>query len=226
MKLKKSLLFATLLASSALAENVLVQPVDEVALNTNSAQVAPVIDPDAIIKAEEEKVLSADPAKQMEREQRFKSALQLEKYKTELLKERQAQREIVAPTPKNIDAETAKKMGVDVADSNAIADKAEENTVATPDAPQNLGDTIQVTSVYGLSDHLFVVLQVNGYKYNVSKGETFGDGYTVKEINKYGVKLSKDGQEDRFYNVSAPTEVQAVAPVATPNVVYPAELPH
>ena len=225
MKLKKSLLFATLLASSALAENVLVQPVDEVALNTNSAQVAPVIDPDAIIKAEEEKVLSADPAKQMEREQRFKSALQLEKYKTELLKERQAQREIVAPTPKNIDAETAKKMGVDVADSNAIADKAEDNTVATPDAPQNLGDTIQVTSVYGLSDHLFV-LQVNGYKYNVSKGETFGDGYTVKEINKYGVKVSKEGQEDRFYNVSAPTEVQAVAPVATPNVVYPAELPH
>ena len=123
--------------------------------------------------------------------------------------------------------EKAKKEDKAEEDKQEKAQATQTNNVnAMPIQPMIIPDVVSALSVYGTNNNLFGEIKVNNNKYLVQKGQKFGDGYQVLDINRDGVRVVKDGVE-QFVNVSAaPVQFNNVIqePLNIPNVIVPNQL--
>lgn len=156
----------------------------------------------------------------LDRQAQAEALLNLERLKTQLLQERANQLAVVENENKLIAEREGLIKSANEEDAQNENGATNENEVVgqnlpfnqTPETPIVVADTINVLSVYGTENNLFAEIKVNNVKYQVKNGQKFGDGYVIKNINRDGVKLSRNGEEPQFINV-APPDTNNFAPV-------------
>lgn len=198
-------------------------------------------DADQVMNSLRKEISETDVDNTLDRNAQARSVLIKEQMITSILQERANQRNLIEAENKSIidrkveldkmkaDEEKAKKEDKAEEDKNKQeqAQATQMNNVnAMPIQPMIIPDIVSALSVYGTNNNLFGEIKVNNNKYLVQKGQKFGDGYQVLDINRDGVRVVKDGVE-QFVNVSAaPVQFNNVIqePLNIPNVIVPNQL--
>lgn len=211
----------------------MVQPQD-MALPVSEEAKAPEVvflKPDEVIRQVGIDIDRSKTETSLDEEAQGRAYLEKEKIKTAILQERATQRTIVESQNKLI-AESHKREKEIKETAIAEERKAEEQIIEQQAllAPPVIPDAVSVSSIYGLSNNRFAEIKVNTNKYQVQKGQSFGDGYKVLDIVIDGVKIKK-GDVEQFINVSpTPTMISAMPQQAMgeiepqPNIIKPYEL--
>lgn len=211
----------------------MVQPQD-MALPVSEEAKAPEVvflNPDEVIRQVGIDIDKSTTETSLDKEAQGRAYLEKEKIKTAILQERATQRTIVESQNKLI-AESHKREKEIKETAIAEERKAEEQIIEQQAmlAPPVIPDAVSVSSIYGLSNNRFAEIKVNTNKYQVQKGQSFGDGYKVLDIVIDGVKIKK-GDVEQFINVSPnPTMISAMPQQAMgefepqPNIIKPYEL--
>lgn len=196
-------------------------------------------DADQVMNSLKKEISETDVDNTLDRNAQARSVLLKEQMITSILQERANQRNLIEAENKSIidrkveldkikaEEEKAKKEDKAEEDKQEKAQATQTNNVnAMPIQPMIIPDVVSALSVYGTNNNLFGEIKVNNNKYLVQKGQKFGDGYQVLDINRDGVRVVKDGVE-QFVNVSAaPVQFNNVIqePLNIPNVIVPNQL--
>ena len=196
-------------------------------------------DADQVMNSLRKEISETDVDNTLDRNAQARSVLLKEQMITSILQERANQRNLIEAENKSIidrkveldkikaEEEKAKKEDKAEEDKQEKAQATQTNNVnAMPIQPMIIPDVVSALSVYGTNNNLFGEIKVNNNKYLVQKGQKFGDGYQVLDINRDGVRVVKDGVE-QFVNVSAaPVQFNNVIqePLNIPNVIVPNQL--
>lgn len=196
-------------------------------------------DAEQVMNSLRKEISETDVDNTLDRNAQARSVLLKEQMITSILQERANQRNLIEAENKSIidrkveldkikaEEEKAKKEDKAEEDKQEKAQATQTNNVnAMPIQPMIIPDVVSTLSVYGTNNNLFGEIKVNNNKYLVQKGQKFGDGYQVLDINRDGVRVVKDGVE-QFVNVSAaPVQFNNVIqePLNIPNVIVPNQL--
>lgn len=196
-------------------------------------------DAEQVMNSLRKEISESDVDNSLDRNAQARSILLKEQMITSILQERANQRNLIEAENKSIidrkveldkikaEEEKAKKEDKAEEDKQEKAQATQTNNVnAMPIQPMIIPDIVSALSVYGTNNNLFGEIKVNNNKYLVQKGQKFGDGYQVLDINRDGVRVVKDGVE-QFVNVSAaPVQFNNVIqePLNIPNVIVPNQL--
>ena len=196
-------------------------------------------DAEQVMNSLRKEISETDVDNTLDRNAQARSVLLKEQMITSILQERANQRNLIEAENKSIidrkveldkikaEEEKAKKEDKAEEDKQEKAQATQTNNVnAMPIQPMIIPDVVSALSVYGTNNNLFGEIKVNNNKYLVQKGQKFGDGYQVLDINRDGVRVVKDGVE-QFVNVSAaPVQFNNVIqePLNIPNVIVPNQL--
>lgn len=196
-------------------------------------------DVEQVMNSLRKEIGETDVDNSLDRNAQARSVLLKEQMITSILQERANQRNLIEAENKSIidrkveldkikaEEEKAKKEDKAEEDKQEKAQATQTNNVnAMPIQPMIIPDVVSALSVYGTNNNLFGEIKVNNNKYLVQKGQKFGDGYQVLDINRDGVRVVKDGVE-QFVNVSAaPVQFNNVIqePLNIPNVIVPNQL--
>lgn len=189
------------------------------------------LNPDEVIRQVGIDIDKSTTETSLDKEAQGRAYLEKERIKTAILQELATQRTIVESQNKLI-AESHKREK-EIKDKVIVEErKAEEQIIEQQAmlAPPVIPDAVSVSSIYGLSNNRFAEIKVNTNKYQVQKGQSFGDGYKVLDVVIDGVKIKK-GDVEQFINVSPnPTMIsvmpqQAMGEIGPqPNIIKPYEL--
>lgn len=196
-------------------------------------------DAEQVMNSLRKEISESDVDNSLDRNAQARSILLKEQMITSILQERANQRNLIEAENKSIidrkveldkikaEEEKAKKEDKAEEDKQEKAQATQTNNVnAMPIQPMIIPDIVSALSVYGTNNNLFGEIKVNNNKYLVQKGQKFGDGYQVLDINRDGVRVVKDGVE-QFVNVSAaPVQFNNVIqePLNIPNMIVPNQL--
>lgn len=187
------------------------------------------IDVSTALKEIEEQIKTTETEQSLNLESQARALLAKEKVKTEILSQKAAQQSIIEAQNKQILDRHKRENDVK---EKIVEEKKKEEERAVEQMqelapPPAIPDAVSVLSVYGTNNNLFAEIKVNNNKYQLQKGQKFGDGYVAVDINKDGVKISRNDVE-QFINVSAnPTMLmtpQIMEPVSMPNIIKPNQI--